>query len=108
MSDEIRSRGRRASDLSCWFSGVPAWVEAWRNNKITKEVHAMWGTFTSSNSILLLIDHQVGTMKLIKNIPLEVVKRNTLALAKAAKILKIPVVLTTGTENKVQGPLMPE
>ena len=47
-------------------------------------------------------------MKLIKNIPLEVVKRNTLALAKAAKILKIPVVLTTGTENKVQGPLMPE
>jgi nicotinamidase-related amidase len=60
----------------------------------------MWGTFTPSNSILLLIDHQVGTMKLIKNIPLEVVKRNTLALAKAAKILKIPVVLTTGTENK--------
>lgn len=62
----------------------------------------MWGTFTSSNSALLLIDHQVGTMKLIKNIPLEVAKRNTLALAKVAQILKMPVVLTTGTEDKFQ------
>ena len=43
---------------------------------------------------LLLIDDQVGTMKLIKNIPLDMVKRNTLALAKTAKILNIPVVLT--------------
>ena len=68
----------------------------------------MWGTFTSSNSALLLIDHQVGTMKLIKTIPLEVAKRNTVALAKVAKILRIPIVLTTGTEDKFQGPPMPE
>lgn len=68
----------------------------------------MWGTFTSANSALLLIDHQVGTMKLIKNIPLETAKRNTVALAKVAKILKMPIVLTTGTEDKFQGPAMPE
>ena len=41
--------------------------------------------FTAENSALLLIDHQVGTMQLIKNLPLEVVKRNTIALAKTAK-----------------------
>lgn len=64
--------------------------------------------FTAENSALLLIDHQIGTMKLIKNLPLEVVKRNTLALAKAAKILKIPVVFTSSQEENVQGPLMPE
>ena len=64
--------------------------------------------FTSSDSVLLLIDHQVGTMKLIQNIPFEVVKRNTLALAKAAKELGVPIVLTTGTETKFQGPLLPE
>ncbi len=68
----------------------------------------MWGTFTSSNSVLLLIDHQVGTMKLIKNIPLEVAKRNTVALAKVAKVLGIPIIVTTGTEDKFQGPVMPE
>lgn len=64
--------------------------------------------FTSSDSVLLLIDHQVGTMKLIQNIPFEVVKRNTLALAKAAKILGVPIVLTSGTEHSFQGPLLPE
>jgi len=64
--------------------------------------------FTAKNSAMLLIDHQVGTMQLIKNIPLEVVKRNTLALAKTAKILNIPVVLTSSQEENVQGPLIPE
>ena len=68
----------------------------------------MVGTFSPSDSALLLIDHQLGTMKLIKNIPLEMVKRNTLALAKTAKILNIPVVLTSSQEQNVQGPLLPE
>lgn len=68
----------------------------------------MSNIFTSENSALLLIDHQIGTMKLIKNISLEVVKRNTLALAKSAKILNIPVILTSSQEENVQGALMPE
>jgi nicotinamidase-related amidase len=55
----------------------------------------MSNIFTAGNTAMLLIDHQIGTMKLIKNIPIEVVKRNTLALAKTAKILKIPVILTS-------------
>jgi nicotinamidase-related amidase len=68
----------------------------------------MIGTFASTDSALLLIDHQIGTMKLIKTIPLNVVKRNTLALAKTAKILRLPVVLTSSQEQNVQGPLLPE
>ena len=64
--------------------------------------------FSADNSALLLIDHQLGTMQLIKNIPLEMVKRNTLALAKTAKILNIPVVLTSSQEGNIQGPLLPE
>ncbi len=67
----------------------------------------MSDVFTAENSAMLLIDHQLGTMKLIKNIPLEVVRRNTLALAKTAKILGIPVVLTSSQEQNVQGPLLP-
>lgn len=68
----------------------------------------MTNTFASENSALLLIDHQVGTMQLIKNIPVEVVKRNTLALAKMAKILNMPVILTSSQEENIQGPLMSE
>lgn len=67
---------------------------------------AMAGTFRAEDTALLLIDHQIGTMKLIKNIPLDAVIRNTIALAKAAKILGMPVVLTTSQEERVQGPLI--
>jgi nicotinamidase-related amidase len=64
--------------------------------------------FTAQDSALLLIDHQVGTMQLVKNIPYEVVKQNAIALAKTAKILNMPVVLTSSQETNVQGSLLPE
>lgn len=68
----------------------------------------MKGLFSAQDAALLLIDHQIGTMQLIKNIPLETVKRNTIALAKTAKILNIPVILTSSQEENLQGPLIPE
>jgi nicotinamidase-related amidase len=67
----------------------------------------MMGTFAPSDSALWLIDHQVGTMKRIKYIPLAVVQRHPLALAKTAKILGIPVVLTSSQAQHVQGALLP-
>jgi nicotinamidase-related amidase len=64
--------------------------------------------FNPKDTALVLIDHQVGTVQLIKNIELDVVKRNTIALAKTAKILNMPVVLTSSQEENVQGALLPE
>lgn len=64
--------------------------------------------FTNKDAALLLIDHQTGTMQLIKTIDLDVVKQNTIALAKVAKILDIPVVITSSQENNFQGPLIAE
>jgi nicotinamidase-related amidase len=68
----------------------------------------MTATFTPANSALLLIDHQVGTMQLIKNIDVEQARRMALALAKTASILGIPTVLTSSQEDRLQGPLLPE
>lgn len=65
-------------------------------------------TFKPADTSLLLIDHQVGTMKLIKNLPLERVKANTLALAKTAKVFNLPTVLTSSQETMFQGRLLPE
>ena len=65
-------------------------------------------SFTADDTALLLIDHQVGTLQLVRNLQVDDVKRNTLALAKAATILGLPVVLTASQEDHVQGPLMPE
>jgi nicotinamidase-related amidase len=64
--------------------------------------------FKSVNSTMVLIDHQVGTMQLIKNIPLDRVIRHTLVLAKIASALNMPVVLTSSQEDRFQGPLLPE
>jgi nicotinamidase-related amidase len=47
-------------------------------------------------------------MQLIKTLDVEVVKRNTLALAKAARILGLPVVLTSSQEDRIQQPLLRE
>ena len=65
-------------------------------------------TFTPDQSALLLIDHQIGTMQLVKNLPLDHVKRATLALAQTAKAFKMPVILTSSQEDRTQGPLLPE
>jgi nicotinamidase-related amidase len=64
--------------------------------------------FTPENSALLLIDHQIGTMQLIKNIDVARAKRMSLALAKTASILNIPTILTSSQEDRLQGPLLPE
>lgn len=64
--------------------------------------------FHHETAALVLIDHQVGTMQLIKTLDVESVKRNTIALAKAARILGLPVVLTSSQEDRLQQPLMRE
>jgi nicotinamidase-related amidase len=64
--------------------------------------------FTSEDSALLLIDHQVGTMSWVNSISLEEMKRHAVMLAKTAKILNIPTVLTSSMEKYAQGPLMDE
>lgn len=64
--------------------------------------------FSPATSALVLIDHQSGTLQLVKTLDVDRVKRHTLALARAAAILQMPVVLTSSMEDYVQGPLLPE
>jgi len=63
--------------------------------------------FNANDSALLLIDHQVGTMQLIKNIDKDLAAKQSIALAKMAKILNMPVVITSSQETnaaRVQRP----
>jgi hypothetical protein len=46
--------------------------------------------FTPENAALLLIDHQVGTMQLIRNIDMALAIKQTIALAKMARLLNMP------------------
>ena len=56
---------------------------------------------------LLLIDHQVGTTQLIKNITADQSIRNAVTLARAALAFDMPIVMTSSQEDHVQGPLHP-
>lgn len=60
------------------------------------------------DAAVLLIDHQIGTMSWVKSLPFEEMKRNALMLAGAARILKLPTVLTSSMEDHAQGPLLSE
>lgn len=66
--------------------------------------------FNADNAAMLLIDHQVGTAGWMHSGSKDEMKRNTLALAKAAKATGMPVVMTSSQETlvDVQGPLFPE
>lgn len=64
--------------------------------------------FNADNAAMLLIDHQVGTIEWVHSAPKKDVIRNTLALAKTAKELGMPVVLTSSQEDQMQGPLLAE
>ena len=68
----------------------------------------MYKPFNSQDSVMLLVDHQVGTMSWVGSISFEEMKRNALMLAKSAAILGIPTVLTSNMEEHAQGPLLSE
>src|SRR5476649_814921 len=63
--------------------------------------------FKPDQCALLLIDHQVGTTQLVKNITADQSIRNAVTLAKAALAFDMPIVMTSSQEGHVQGPLHP-
>ena len=62
--------------------------------------------FKKEDTVMLLIDHQVGTLNFSANRPKEMIISRTRALARLAKALEIPVVLTSSQEDQAQGMLL--
>jgi nicotinamidase-related amidase len=73
----------------------------------SKKDYMMKGQFTAENSVLVLVDYQLGTMQLIRTSNSDLCLRNAVTLATAAKTLNMPVVLTSSQEDRVQGPISP-
>jgi nicotinamidase-related amidase len=63
---------------------------------------------TSENSALILVDHQVGLMTGVRDYSTGELKHNVVALAKAARALKLPIVATTTARDSMWGPTFPE
>src|ERR1700744_3678887 len=63
---------------------------------------------TRDNSAVVLIDHQIGLMSGVRDISIGELKHNVVALAKAAKELELPIIVTTNARDSRWGPLFPE
>src|SRR5664280_3487007 len=81
-----------------------------RVNKMSKykENVGPLDALTPENAALLLIDHQVGLMQLVRDMMPEEFKNNVMGLAKTAKIFDLPVILTTSVDWGPNGPILPE
>jgi nicotinamidase-related amidase len=63
---------------------------------------------TAKNAALVLVDHQVGLMTGVRDISTGELKHNVIGLAKAAKLLNLPIVVTTTARDSMWGPTFPE
>lgn len=63
---------------------------------------------TADNAALVLVDHQVGLMTGIRDYSIAELKHNIVALAKAARVLDLPIVTTTTSADTLWGPAFPE
>lgn len=67
------------------------------------------GVMMDPNDVtMLLIDHQSGLFNLVKDMPVAQLRNNVIALAKAATLLKIPVITTASVPEGPNGPVIPE
>lgn len=62
----------------------------------------------AENAALLLIDHQLGTAQLVRTQPAQDSIRFAGVLAHTARILGMPIVITSSQEDHVQGPIAPQ
>jgi nicotinamidase-related amidase len=63
---------------------------------------------TRENAAVVLVDHQVGLVSGVRDIPVGELKHNTVALARAATVLGIPLVVTTTSADSMWGRTIPE
>jgi len=75
----------------------PTWAPGGKRERLTPE-----------NCVFAFVDHQTGLMNLVHNTSTVEFKSLVIGLAKTAKLLKIPTVITTSAESGPNGPFLPE
>lgn len=63
---------------------------------------------TRDNAAVVLVDHQVGLMTGIRDYSIAELKHNVVGLAKAARLLNLPIITTTTSSETLWGPAFPE
>lgn len=72
----------------------------------TQTIH--YSPLTAENAALVLVDHQVGLMTGVRDYSIAELKHNVVGLAKAARVLGLPIVTTTTSADTLWGSAFPE
>ena len=78
-----------------------------KENTMTNQIRP-YEPLTSENAALILVDHQVGLMTGVRDYSTGELKHNVVALAKAARVLNLPIIATTTARDSMWGPTFPE
>ena len=78
-----------------------------QENAMSNPAHP-YEPLTSENAALVLVDHQVGLMTGVRDYSIAELKHNVVGLARAAKALKLLIVVTTTARDSMWGPTFPE
>jgi nicotinamidase-related amidase len=63
--------------------------------------------FTAENTAFLFVDHQIGMLDIVADQPRDQLRTSVVAIANAAKALKLPIVLSSASTDMI-GPTIPE
>lgn len=64
--------------------------------------------FNAEDAVVLLLDHQTGLFQTVHDVPVNVLRSNTVVLAKAAEQAKMPIIYTASEPDGPNGPIMEE
>jgi len=78
------------------------------SDMITGARRAFYEQLTADNAAVLLVDHQVGLFSGVVDLDVLTLKHNVVALARAAKVLGVPTIVTATAPEGVWGPTIPE
>jgi nicotinamidase-related amidase len=74
----------------------------------TRGRSAFYEQLTADNAAVLLVDHQVGLFSGVVDLDVLTLKHNVVALAKAARVLGVPTIMTATAPESMWGPTIPE
>ncbi len=100
--------GAAATMLGIPPPAAPATPLSFLHEDIMSDPMRPYEPLTSENAALVLIDHQVGLMTGVRDYSTGELKHNVVALAKAAKALTLPIIVTTTARDSMWGPTFPE
>jgi nicotinamidase-related amidase len=78
------------------------------SNITTGDRKIFYEQLTSENAAVLLVDHQIGLFTGVVDTDVLTLKHNVVALAKAAKVLGVPTIVTATAPDGMWGPIIPE